>query len=205
MRACADPQLFKNILQFALDRRLAHVELASNFGIARSGGQQAQNPLRTDFQRHYDEIVAAYNSEKDRVTIEQTFADLLKFVEELGEEESRAMREGLDEESLAIFDLLKKSDLTAANIKRIKEVAAGLLKTLKTEKLRVDHWREKEFTRDAVLMTIHNFLFDENTGLPFPVYTETEVSDKTTAVFQHVFRVYPIVPSPYYSPGVTTS
>ena len=41
-----------------------------------------QNPLRTDFQRHYEEIVAEYNREKDRVTIEQTFEELLKFVQE---------------------------------------------------------------------------------------------------------------------------
>ena len=31
-----------------------------------------RNPLRTDFQRHYEEILAAYNREKDRPTIEQT-------------------------------------------------------------------------------------------------------------------------------------
>lgn len=29
-----------------------------------------QNPLRTDFQRHYENIVAEYNREKDRATIE---------------------------------------------------------------------------------------------------------------------------------------
>ncbi len=66
-----------------------------------------QNPLRTDFQRHYEEIVAEYNREKDRATIEKTFEALLQIMNELGEEESRAMREGLDEESLALFDLLK--------------------------------------------------------------------------------------------------
>ena len=33
----------------------------------------AQNPLRTDFQQHYERLVADYNREKDRVTIEQTF------------------------------------------------------------------------------------------------------------------------------------
>lgn len=71
----------------------------------------ARNPLRTDFQQHYEAIVAEYNREKDRVTIERTFEELLKFFEELEEEESRAVREELDEESLAIFDLLKKPDL----------------------------------------------------------------------------------------------
>jgi type I restriction enzyme R subunit len=28
----------------------------------------AENPTRTNFQTHYEEIVAAYNGEKDRVT-----------------------------------------------------------------------------------------------------------------------------------------
>ena len=73
-----------------------------------------QNPLRTDFQQHYEQIVSEYNREKDRVTIEKTFEALFSLVQELDDEEHRAVREGLDEESLAIFDLLKKSDLKAS-------------------------------------------------------------------------------------------
>ena len=157
-----------------------------------------QNPLRTDFQRHYEAIVADYNREKDRVTIEQTFADLLKLVQELDEEEHRTVREGLDEESLAIFDLLKKPDLSGAEIKRIKKVAVGLLQTLKAEKLRVDQWREKEATRDAVQVAIRDFLWSDQTGLPTDGYSEEEVAAKSDDVFRHVFRVYPSVPSPYY-------
>ncbi len=157
-----------------------------------------QNPLRTDFQQRYEEIVAAYNREKDRVTIEQTFDAALKLVQELDEEESRAVREGLDEESLAIFDLLKKPDLNASEIRRIKEVAVGLLKTLKAEKLRVDQWRDKEATRDAVRVTIRNFLWSEKTGLPVELYTENDVSRKPEVVFRHVFRAYPTGPIAYY-------
>jgi type I restriction enzyme R subunit len=64
-----------------------------------------QNPLRANFQRHYEEIIVEYNSEKDRVTIEQTFEELMRLARLLGEEESRAVREGLDEETLAMYDL----------------------------------------------------------------------------------------------------
>jgi type I restriction enzyme, R subunit len=53
------------------------------------------------------------------------------------------VREGLDEESLAVFDLLKKPDLSAKEIERIKTVAVDLIEALKAEKLRVDHWQEK--------------------------------------------------------------
>ena len=161
----------------------------------------SQNPLRTDFQEHYEEIVAAYNQEKDRVTIERTFEALLKLVQELDEEEERAVREGLDEESLAIFDLLKKPDLSAGEIGRIKKVAVSLLKTLKAGKLRVDQWREKEATRDSVRVAIHDFLWSDQTGLPADSYTEEDVRTTTEAVFGHVFRAYPKVPSPYYEDG----
>ena len=158
----------------------------------------AQNPLRTDFQRHYEEIVAEYNREKDRVTIEKTFEALLKFFQALDEEEHRAIREGLDEESQAIFDLLKKPELSAADLKRIKQVAVGLLHLLKAEKLKIDHWREKEATRDAVHIAIKDFLWREDTGLPMSGYTETEVEEKAGDVFRHVFRAYPTLPSPFY-------
>ena len=158
----------------------------------------AQNPLRTDFQQHYEEIVAEYNREKDRVTIERTFEALLELIQELDDEESRALREGLDEESLAIFDLLKKPELSGAEIRRIKRVAVELLRTLKAEKLRVDQWREKESTRDAVLVTIRDFLWSDETGLPADGYSEDEVKVISDNVFRHVFRVYPEVPSPYY-------
>ncbi|MCH8876198.1 MAG: type I restriction endonuclease subunit R [Chloroflexi bacterium] len=158
----------------------------------------SQNPLRTDFQQHYEEIVAEYNREKDRVTIEQTFEALLKLVQELDEEDSRAVREGLDEESLAIFDLLKKQNLSASEIKRIKAVAIGLLEKLKAERLRVDQWRDKEATRDAVRVTIRDFLWSDKTGLPVGLYSEDDVELRAEDVFRHVFRAYPTVPSPYY-------
>ena len=158
----------------------------------------AQNPLRTDFQRHYEEVVTGYNREKDRLTIEQTFEALLRLAQDLDDEERRAVREGLDEESLAIFDLLKKPDLSAPDIARIKRVAVELLRMLKAEKLRIDRWREKEATRAAVRVTIHDFLWDEQTGLPANGYSEDDVGVLTDDVFRHVFRVYPNVPSPYY-------
>ena len=110
----------------------------------------------------------------------------------------RAARERLDEESLAIFDLLKKPDLSAGEIARIKKVAVSLLKSLKAGKLRVDQWREKEAMRDSVRVAINDFLWSDRTGLPPDRYSEEDVKTTTEAVFGHVFRAYPKVPSPYY-------
>ncbi len=161
----------------------------------------AQNPLRTNFQAHYEDIVHEYNQEKDRVTIEHTFEQLLRFVEELDEEEQRAIREGLDVESVVIFDLLKKPDLSPKEIASIKEVAVSLLANLKAEQLRVNQWRDKEATRDAVRGTIFDYLYSDKTGLP-DSYTDDEIKTKSEDVFRHVFYAYPTIPSPIYGAPV---
>ncbi len=158
-----------------------------------------RNPLRTDLQEHYEKIIDEYNKEKDRQNIEATFEALLKFVQELDEEESRAMREGLDEETLAIYDLLAKPDLTPHEIKKIKKVAKELLEKLKDKLKDLYKWQDKEPTRDEVKVLIRNFLWDEKTGLPVDFYTQDDVERKSEEVFYHVYRAYPTVPSPYYA------
>jgi Type I site-specific restriction-modification system, R (restriction) subunit and related helicases len=158
-----------------------------------------RNPLRTNFQEHYEKIIDEYNKEKDRQNIEATFEALMKFVQELDEEESRAMREDLDEETLAIYDLLAKPDLTPQEIKKIKKVAKELLEKLKDKLKNLYKWQDREPTRDEVKVLIRNFLWDEKTGLPVEYYTESEVGKKAEDVFYHVFRTYPTVPSPYYA------
>ena len=131
-------------------------------------------------------------------------AAMLKFVQELEQEESRALREGLDEESLAVFDLLTRPDLGRTDIERIKKVAKELLRTLKTEKLRVDHWRETEATQSAVKVAIRDFLYADETGLPDGAYSDDDVMTRSEAVFAHVYRAYPTVPSPCYD-GITAA
>lgn len=144
-----------------------------------------QNPTRTDFQRHYEEIVAEYNSEKDRAMIERTFEQLLKFVGSLDVEEKRAIKEGLDEESLALFDLLMKPDLSKQDIERLKQVAEGLYKTLQAELARIRDFAAKESTRDEIKIKIKDYLWDESTGLP-DSFAIDEIEEKADAIFTHL-------------------
>ena len=97
-----------------------------------------------------------------------------------------------------MFDLLLKPYLSKRDIERIKKVATTLLKTLMAERLRIENWRENEATRDAVHIAIRDYLWNDDIGLPSPAYTEDEVADKTDAVYRHVYRVYPAIPSPIY-------
>ena len=157
-------------LKAALERRLAQM--------------LADNPMRTNFQQHYEQLVAEYNREKDRVTIERTFDALLKFAADLDDEQSRAIREGLTEPTLALFDLLKKDALARHEIKRIKAVAVDLYDKLQQEMVRIQEWRAREATRDLVKQTIFDFLYSDNTGLPTS-YSDDEITLKSNLVFRH--------------------
>jgi type I restriction enzyme, R subunit len=162
-------------LRNAIEKRLARI--------------LAENHLRTNYQQHFEEIVAAYNGEKGRVTIETAFEALMRLVGELDEEATRAMREGLDEETLALFDLLKKDDLEKKDIERLKKVAINLLELFKRKKQEIDDWRAKETTRDDMRQAIQDVLYNDATGLP-EVYLEPEIDAKAQAVFAHVYRAY---------------
>ena len=98
------------------------------------------------------------------------------------------MREELDEETLALFDLLKKPDLEKRDIDRLKRVAVELLAVLKKKQAEIHDFRAKEQTRDEMRQTIHDFLFRDETGLP-EIYTEPEIDAKAQAVFAHIYSV----------------
>ncbi|MCK4514592.1 MAG: DUF3387 domain-containing protein, partial [Spirochaetaceae bacterium] len=158
----------------------------------------ARNPSRIDFQKRFEEIIDEYNNEKDRQTIEQTFQQLLEFMNDLNEDEERVIKSGLDEETNAIFELLKKDDLSKHEIKRVKSVAVELLATLKRGRLQVDRWTEKESTRDAVRVVVQGFLWADATGLPSG-YDDAEIKVKAEDLFIHLMRAYPRLPSPVYA------
>ncbi len=69
-----------------------------------------RNVTRRSFKDKLQEIIDRYNS-GDSIN-ENYFDDLMAFVEKMKEDEIRAAREGLTEEELELFDLLKKEKLT---------------------------------------------------------------------------------------------
>ena len=140
-----------------------------------------RNPLRMDFYRKYQEIIADYNREKDRVTIEETFKRLLEFYESLDEEEKRAASEGLSDDELALFDLLKRHDLTNADRERLKHGSQELLEAL-TQLLRpMQQWTEKDQTQAEVEVFILDRLY---TVMPMPPYND---DDDAAAAAQQIY------------------
>ena len=53
----------------------------------------AANPLRMDYYKKYQEIIADYNRDKDRITIEETFAQVIDLINSLDAEQRRAVVE----------------------------------------------------------------------------------------------------------------
>ncbi|PTP28804.1 type I restriction endonuclease subunit R [Vibrio splendidus] len=146
-----------------------------------------ENPIRLEFYEKYKTIIAEYNAGKDIQAVQKAFDDLNEFMQnELNPEQERAVREGLDEESLAIFDLLKKSTLTVDDEKAVKKVAVETLEILKAEKLKVDRWRESTQVKSQV----RTMITDSLQHLPPKSYLDEELPDIELLVYQHVYSNY---------------
>ena len=89
------------------------------------------NRTRIDYAEKFRELIEAYN--RGTRNIEEFFKELVKFAQELEEEEKRAVAENLNEEELALFDILTKPemDLTVKDRNQVKKAARTLLETLK--------------------------------------------------------------------------
>ena len=145
----------------------------------------ARNPLRMDYQEKYEEIVADYNREKDRVTLEETFRRLTELIDELDEEQKRAVKEGLNEDELALFDLLQKDNLAKTERERVKQASRDLLASIKARLSELDRFWEKEQTKADVEVFILDELYD---SLPTPPFTAEEKNALAAQVYAHVWQ-----------------
>jgi len=142
------------------------------------------NKSRIDYMEKFQQLINEYNA--GSMNVEEYYRRLLGFVKSLDEEEKRALSENLDEEELAIYDLLVNPPLkmTQKDILAVKKVAHDLLEKLKAEKLVLD-WRKKQQARASVRLCIEEIL--EN--LP-PIFTTEIYRQKCGLVYHHVHESY---------------
>lgn len=146
-----------------------------------------ENPLRAEFYEKYKEIIDEYNQAKSPEDIGIAFGQLNDFLGELTVEDARAIRENLDQESLAIFDLLREGKTLGKEEKKaVKKVAVDLLTKLKKEKLKIERWRESRM----VTAQIKTMIFDSLQWLPPQVYNDSDVGERTINIYQHVYARY---------------
>jgi type I restriction enzyme, R subunit len=143
------------------------------------------NPRLMDYYRKYQEIIADYNREKDRATVEQTFAQLLDLYARLDAEEQRTVQEGLSADELALFDMLAKDNLKKTEREKLKQASRGLLASLRELLRPMEHWTEKEQTQAEVRVFILDRLFE---ALPDPPYSPEETQRVADEVYNYVWQ-----------------
>jgi type I restriction enzyme R subunit len=145
----------------------------------------ARNPQRMDYYRRYSELIAEYNRDKDRVTIEQTFAQLVQLINDMDTEDHRAAEEGLSEDEYALFCLLQKENITKTDREKVKLASRSLYAALCNLIEQRERWTEKEQTQAEVEVLILDSLF---ASLPTPPFSIEEKETVAKRVYQHVWQ-----------------
>ena len=119
------------------------------------------------------------------MTVEDTFAMLVDLANSLDAEQRRAAEEGLSEDELALFDLLKKPDMTKADRERVKQASRGLLASIQSLIAPLERWTDKEQTQAEVEVFILDHLFKV---LPSPPFSDDDKQAVAKRVYQHVWQ-----------------
>lgn len=145
------------------------------------------NPNRIDYYERYQQIIAEYNTEQDRATIEKTFMKLMDLASQMSNEERRYAKEGFaSDEELSLYDMLFRDDLSKNEIKKIKEVAAALLDKIKSKIAELDHWSDKQETKAEVDNLIRDTLWGE---LP-ECYDDVSIAICREKIYEYVYMRY---------------
>lgn len=142
-----------------------------------------KNKIRKRFLDRLNLLLKDYNS--GSMNIDEFFDQLVELANDLSDEDQRAVKQGLDEEELAVLDLLLKDGLNPDEVLQVKKVAQELLGKLKDEKLVLD-WKKRQETQADVKVTIRDILYD---NLPSP-YTEDDCEDRSKKVYYHIYDSY---------------
>jgi len=142
-----------------------------------------QNITRIDFAQRLQDIIDTYNAGGS--TTENYYDDLMNFAKEMREEDERHVREGLTEDELELFDLLKKDKMTREETKKVKLAAKSLFHRLLEEhpKVLVQDWYKDGQTQRIVRSAVEKVL-DEK--LPAS-YDRVLFRKKCDNVFELIF------------------
>ncbi len=144
-----------------------------------------RNPERMDYYKKYQEIVADYNREKDRATVEDTFARLMALANDLDTEQRRAVEEGLTEDELALFDLLSKDEIAKPQREKLKQASQELLAKLQELLASMEQWTQNTQTQADVEVFILDQLY---TVLPRPPFTDEDTQRIAGRIYEYVWQ-----------------
>ncbi|MFA5192654.1 MAG: type I restriction enzyme endonuclease domain-containing protein, partial [Verrucomicrobiia bacterium] len=143
-----------------------------------------ENATRTDFATRLQGIIDRYNAGSS--SADNYFEELLKFAKDLKAESERRIREGLTEDELEMFDLLKKDRMSKDETQKVRLAAKSLLRRLREEtpKVLVQDWfkdvQSKLRVRSAVEAVLHKHLPES--------YDRVVFTEKCNNVFDLMFN-----------------
>lgn len=144
----------------------------------------ADNPLRIDFYKRYEEIISAYNKEQDKALIEKTFNDLMKLSEDLDEKQREWVREGFqNQQQMTVFEMLFKDTLTPSEIRKVKNVCIEMVEAIEKRLSEMVHWTEKEETCSQVWTIVR----DEAYKLPESSYPDDVLSGCIKQIYDYFY------------------
>lgn len=173
--------------EFAGEVRRKHAALQDTRDLVEKKLTQilASNPMRMDYYKKYQQIIADYNHEKDRVTVEETFAKLVELANSLDVEQRRAAEEGLSDDELALFDLLFKESISKVDWERLKQASKSLLAALKDLLKKMHDWTQNTTTQAEVKVFILDSLWQ---SLPRPPFTDEDTEALAGRVYDYVWQ-----------------
>ena len=175
---------FEKLSEEFKDKKHKNIEIADLLAFIQKKLTEmlSKNVSRRDFAEHLQEIVDRYNS--GGANTENAYQELLDFAKQMKEEEERHTREGLTEDELELFDLIKKKKMTKAEEQKVKLAAKKLLQRLLEEQppILVEAWFKDSQTRKIVRTAVEEVLVAE---LP-ETYDKAVFSAKCEKVFETV-------------------
>jgi type I restriction enzyme R subunit len=139
-----------------------------------------ENAGRTDFATRLQGIIDHYNSGSS--SADNYFNELMKFTKELQAEAERHILEGLTEEELELFDLIKKDKMTKEETQKVRLAAKSLLHRLREEAptVLIQDWFKDGQSRTRVRSAVEIVLDDK---LP-ETYGRALFTEKCNNVFE---------------------
>jgi type I restriction enzyme R subunit len=142
------------------------------------------NAGRTDFATRLQGIIDHYNAGSS--SADNYFNELMALAKDLKKESERHIREGLSEDELEIFDLIKKDKMTKDETQKVRLAAQALLHRLRKEppKVLVQDWFKDSQSKLRVRSTVENVL---NKHLP-ESYDRAVFTEKCNTVFDQMLN-----------------
>ena len=117
-----------------------------------------QNSERRTFAEEFQRIIDRYNA--GSTESEQAFRELMELLTRMSAEQRRASEEGLTEEELEVFDILRKENLSKEDVVKVKAAARDLLSKLKSnqDQLFTTDWYKDSSKKSSFILFVRDTL-----------------------------------------------